>query len=71
MIWDEGTNPWLHLNLNSVVAASTGHSVKAFPPFCYSVSKTSEEFGVYRPTVYNSEEDGANERRKGTGGTTP
>lgn len=44
--------------------------MKAFFPFYYSVSKTSEKFGIYRPTVYNPEENGADERRERAGGTT-
>jgi hypothetical protein len=45
--------------------------VKAFLSFCCSVSKTTEKFGIYRPTVYNSEENGTDERRKRAGGATP
>lgn len=57
--------------MNSLMATYITYSIKVFLPFCYSVSKTSEKFGICRPTVYNSEENGTNERRKRTGGTTP
>lgn len=53
------------------MAVPTRYFIKAFFPLYYSVSKTSAKFGVYRPAVYNSEENGTDERRKRTGGTTP
>lgn len=53
------------------MAVCTRHSIKAFPSFSSSVSKTAEKFGIYRPTVYDSEENGTDERRKRTGGTAP
>lgn len=54
------------------MATGTWHSIRLFfSPFYYSVSKTSEKFGIYRPAVYNSEENGTDERRERGGGTTP
>lgn len=57
--------------MNSVMVTYSRYSINAIFLFYYSISKTSEKFGIYRPTVYNSEENGTNERRKRTGGTTP
>lgn len=52
------------------VAQSSSTGSLPFHFYC-SVSKTSEKLGIYRPAVYDSEEDGADERGEGAGGAAP